>query len=259
MSALRIENASVQFNGRKAVTHVSLKLGAGSLIGLIGPNGAGKTTLLRAIANLIPFSGDVFLNGENIAAIQRRRLAQLLAYMPQGHEAHWPLTAARVIALGRLPHLPSFRRPSPQDIQIIRDVMKRTDTQSFAQRNILTLSGGERARVMLARALAVGADFLMADEPVAALDPYHQLQIMALLRDLACKGATIIVVTHDLTLAARFCHRLILMREGKVVAEGVTGDVLTDDNLKAVYNIETYRAAEDGQPIIVPWRRLPPV
>ncbi len=258
MSILRVEHTSVQFNGAKAVSDASFTLGAGALVGLIGPNGAGKTTLLRAIANLIPFSGDVFLDNENIADIPRRRLARRLAYMPQGHEVHWPLSALRVVALGRLPHFSAFRRPSRGDIEIIRSVMKQTDTQRFAERNILTLSGGERARVMLARALSQGADFLMVDEPVAALDPYHQLQIMTLLRDLAEGGATIIVVTHDLTLAARFCHQLVLMHEGKVVAKGPSRDVLTDENLRDVYNIEPFRAGDDDHPILVPWRRLPP-
>jgi len=257
MSVLRVEQASVRFNGAAAVDRVSLELGAGSLIGLIGPNGAGKTTLLRVIANLIPFSGAVFLNDVNVAAMEAKRLARRLAYMPQGHEAHWPLSAARVIALGRLPHLSVFRQPSREDARIIRDVMKHTETQIFAQRNILKLSGGERARVMLARALAVGADVLLADEPVAALDPYHQLQIMTLLRERARRGATIIVVTHDLTLAARFCNRLILMHEGKVVAEGLSEDVLTDDNLKTVYRIEAFRTDEADHTVVVPWRRLP--
>jgi len=256
MSILRVEQASVQFNGRKAVNGVSLELDAGAFIGLIGPNGAGKTTLLRVIASLIPFTGAVFLDDVNIAAMEAKRLARRLAYMPQGHEVHWPLSAARVITLGRLPHLTSFRGPSPDDARIIRDVMERTETQQFAMRNILKLSGGERARVMLARALAVGADVLLADEPVAALDPYHQLQIMSLLRDLARHGATIIVVTHDLTLAARFCDRLILMHQGSVVAEGPSVEVLTDENLKTVYHIEAFRTKDHDQPIIVPQRRL---
>lgn len=257
MSAVRAENLSVHFNGRKAVDDASLQLGAGALIGLIGPNGAGKTTLLRAIANLVPFTGDVYLKNENIAAIDRRHLARRLAYMPQGHEVYWPLTAARVVALGRLPHLPAFRRPSLEDIRIIREVMKSTDTHTFAERNVMTLSGGERARVMLARALAVDAEILMVDEPVAALDPYHQLQIMSLLRDLTKRGTTIIVVTHDLTLAARFCHQLVLMHAGKIVAQGETQDVLKDDNLNTAYNIDTFRTEQDGQPIVIPWRRRP--
>ena len=251
MSAVRIEKVSVHFNGRKAVDDVSLKLSAGALIGLIGPNGAGKTTLLRAIANLVPFTGAVYLNDENIAAIDRRSLARRLAYMPQGHEVYWPLTAARVVALGRLPYLPAFRRPSRQDSHIIRDVMISTDTHTFAERNVLTLSGGERARVMLARALAVGADFLMVDEPVAALDPYHQLQIMTLLRDLAEKGATIIVVTHDHAVA-RQTDRVIVLQDGQISDDHRVGHPYEED-LKTFRNSGLGKALLSGDPDAEGW------
>ncbi len=254
MNSVTLSDVSVRFNGKPVLDGASLTLTPGKLVGLIGPNGAGKTTLLRAIAHLIPYQGTITLDGTDIAAIAPRRLARRLAYMPQGHEIHWPLDVGRVVALGRLPHLSLFRTPTPADLDAIETAIRRAQIGDLTHRNVLTLSGGERARVMLARALAVEAGLLLADEPVAALDPYHQLHIMEVLRDLARDGRTIVVVTHDLTLAGRFCDRLVLLDRGRIVADGDTPSVLQDDLLAQVYHVETLHTRRDGQSLVIPWR-----
>ncbi len=256
MSRLSVKNVTVAFNGMKAVNHVSFDLGGGTLAGLIGPNGAGKTTLLRAIANLIPFNGRICLDGEDVTSITRSSLAKQISYLAQGHICHWPLQVRHVVALGRHPHLPAFGRLSSMDEQIIADVMVRADVGQFAERNVLTLSGGERARVMLARALVGGGQLLLADEPVASLDPFHKLQIMDLLKALAAAGQTVVVVTHDLTLAARFCDQLILLCRGKIIAQGDVDNVLSDEAVAEAYHVDLVRAQHKQTSYVLPWQRV---
>ena len=173
---------------------------------------------------------------------------------------HWPLTVARLVALGRLPHLEPFRAPGVEELAVLRRVMQETDTAVFAARRVGDLSAGERARVLLARALAVEAPFLLADEPVAALDPYHQLHVMELLQARAGAGTGVLVVLHDLTLAARFCDRLILLDEGRIAASGTPKEVLNPDRLKSVYHVEPLDIAGNpaiqNLPLVLPWRRL---
>ena len=256
MKRLEIKNLSVSLNDRLVIDTLSAPFEAGRLVGLIGPNGAGKTTLLRAIANLIPFEGAITLDDRSIADLPKQDLAKRIAYLAQGHHAHWPLEVARVVALGRLPHLPSFAKPTHRDEEIIQRAMERTDVAHFIHRTVTNLSAGERARVMLARALAVNAPILLADEPVAALDPGHQLQIMEVLQALAEDGHLVIVVTHDLTLATRFCHELIVLNKGQIVAHGPSEAVLSDDTLKAAYGVTALRGTHEGAPYVLPWQRL---
>ena len=210
----------------------------GGLVGLIGPNGAGKSTLIRAIAGLQPFAGNILIGGGPLARLPPAQRARAIAYLPQGQTVHWPVSVERLVSLGRLPHLAPFRRPAPADRAAIEHALERTDTARFRDRAIDTLSGGERARVLIARALAVEAPVLLADEPLAALDPAHQLEVMALLRAEATRGATVLAVLHDLTLAARACDRLMLLHQGRLVGDGAPRDVLTPTLLSEVYRVK---------------------
>ncbi|MHA1113035.1 MAG: ABC transporter ATP-binding protein [Alphaproteobacteria bacterium] len=257
MTRLVAEGIGVRIDGAAIVTGAALSASAGELVGLIGPNGAGKTTLLRAVAGLAPHDGAVRLDGRPASALSRRAFARAVAYLPQGHGVHWPLTVRRLVALGRLPHLLPWQRPGPADATAIDGAMARTDIAHLGGRNVQTLSGGERARVLLARVLAVEAPVLLADEPIAALDPYHQLHVMALLRATADAGAAIVAVLHDLTLAARYCDRLVLMNAGRVVAEGDAATVLDETNLRAAYRLAALYGEHEGSPYVLPWRRLP--
>ncbi|MFC7335402.1 ABC transporter ATP-binding protein [Rhodocista pekingensis] len=257
MTILHVEGAGVRLGGRPILEAIGLSAGAGEVVGLIGPNGAGKSTLVRAIAGLLPLeSGQVRIAGRPLSAYSRRELANTVAYLPQGHTVHWPLDAYHVVALGRLPHLGPLGRPTPEDEAAIARAMETADAAAFAPRTITSLSGGERARVMLARALAVEAPILLADEPVAALDPYHQLQVMELLRGIAATGRLVVAVLHDLPLAARFCDRLVLLGGGRVVADGEPEAVLARPNLEAAYRVQGLYGSEGEERYVLPWRRL---
>lgn len=248
---VRLDAVSVALGGRPIVDRLSADL-TGGVIGLIGPNGAGKSTLIRAISGLIPSEGSVLIDGTPIVAIPLRERAQHIAYLPQGQAVHWPLTVERLVALGRLPHLAPFARPSSKDAEAIERALERTELQALRDRPVDELSGGERARVLLARALAVEAPLLLADEPLAALDPAHQIEVMALLRAEAARGVTVIAVLHDLTIAARWCDRLLLIDQGRLIADGRPDDVLTAERIGAVYGVSAFIGEAAGQPLIVP-------
>lgn len=259
MTAARLEarDVAVDLGGRRVLEGFSLDAGGGELIGLIGPNGAGKSTALRAMARLIPRrAGAVTIDGRPLERLAARDLARRLAYLPQGHAVNWPMAVERVVGLGRLPWRGPFGGPSEADRAAVARAMLRADVAAFAARPATELSGGERARVALARALAVEAPILLADEPTASLDPYHQLQVMDLLREAARAGDLVIVVLHDLTLASRFCDRLVLLAAGRPLAEGAPGEVLTEARLAAAYGVEGYRGEHAAERFVLPWRRL---
>jgi iron complex transport system ATP-binding protein len=254
-TALDIRDVGVRLGGVAVVEAAGLSFRAGQFVALIGPNGAGKTSLLRAIAGLVPATGRIRIGGRDLGAMSLRDRAKAIAYLPQGHAVHWPLTARDAVALGRYPHgVDDPTRMRASDAAIVDDCMARTDTMPFAARAVQTLSGGERARVMLARVLAVKAGIVLADEPTAALDPLHQLGIMEALKTEASRGALVVAVTHDIGLAARLADRLILMDGGRIVAQGPPVDVLTDENLRRVYRVKAYLAEYEGKPVIVPWQ-----
>ncbi|MGB8275518.1 MAG: ABC transporter ATP-binding protein [Alphaproteobacteria bacterium] len=257
MTDLAARNVRVKLGGRTILHGVDFELAPGRLVALVGPNGAGKTTLLRAMAALLPFEGAILLGGRPVESFARRAFARTVSFLPQGQLVHWPLSVRRLVALARLPHLAPWQRPGRSDHEAIERAMDRTDIWMFAERPVTTLSAGERARALFARALAVEAPVLLADEPVAALDPYHQLQMMELLRAYADDGRAVAVVLHDLTLASRFCDRVSLVAEGRPVADGPPDAVFTDDNLRLAYGVEVLRGAQDGQTFVLPWRRLP--
>ncbi|GLK66784.1 ABC transporter ATP-binding protein [Hansschlegelia plantiphila] len=253
------ENLTVLIGGRPRVDHVSLTLRPGRLVGLIGPNGAGKTTLFRALAGLRPpDEGVVRYDGRSLAELGRRTLARKLAYLEQSSEGHWPLRADHVVALGRLPHRRFGRAALPGDAEAVERAIEAADAQGFRDRPIDGLSGGERARILLARAFAVEGEWLLADEPVAALDPFHQLGVMERLAEAARRGMGVVVVLHDLTLASRFCDRLVLMADGRVIGDGAPAEVLTDAAAAAAYGVRLARAEADGEPLVAPWRRIDP-
>jgi iron complex transport system ATP-binding protein len=213
---LTLDGVSVDLNRRTVVRDVSVELPRRCLVALVGPNGAGKTTLLRAVAGLLPSRGVIRLGRHDVAALSAHERALTFAYLPQGHLVHWPLPARDIVALGRFPHgAVDPDRLRPADAAAVERAMQATDTLAFADRPATALSGGERARVALARVLAVEAPIILADEPTAALDPHYQLAIMNMLRRVADDGALAIAVTHDLGLAARYADRVLVVAEGR--------------------------------------------
>lgn len=252
---LAVENLHASLGDARVIRGVSLAAEGAQFVGLIGPNGVGKTTLVRAIAGLIPFGGSVALDGEAVSAMSPRARARAMSYLAQGAGSHWPLEVSRLIALGRLPHLEPFHRAGAADEAAIARAIALAGVGEFIGRDVLTLSGGERARVLLARALAVEAPLLLVDEPVSALDPYHQIRIMEVLRAYADEGRTVVAVLHDLSLAARYCDRLILLDNGKVKADGAPSEVLTPQNLRDTYRIEAL-IGDEGERFVLPVRRV---
>jgi iron complex transport system ATP-binding protein len=238
MVTLSCDALSLRLGQRLVLDSLSLAFQPGQLVGVIGPNGAGKSTLLRALVGLLaPQSGCVTIDDMSIADVPRRELARRIAYLPQGQMVHWPVSVERLVSLGRLPHLAPMSRIADADAAAIARAMERADVAQFRDRVATELSGGERARVLLARALAVEAGALIVDEPLAALDPGHRIDVMALLAREAALGALVIVVLHDLTTAARYCDRLVLLDKGRLIEDGAPMQVLTPERLRSVYGI----------------------
>lgn len=236
---------------------IDLEIRPGELLGLIGPNGAGKSTLLRHLAGLqVPNRGEVTYDGQRPKRKERPALARRLAYLPQGVDIAWPLRVERLVALGRIPHQGFLRRQQTRDAAAVERALQRTGIAELRDRPLVTLSGGERMLVLLARALAVEAEALLADEPIAALDPNHQLRVMELLQEEARARKTVVAVLHDLALAVRFCDRLALLHQGRLLAVGKPRDVLDDETLAAAYGVRALRGEREGEPFLLAWERI---
>jgi len=224
---LVFEGVAAGYRGRPVLRDISLSFAAGAVTGLVGPNGAGKTTLFRiALRLLTPQIGTVRLQDKELASWSATALARTIAYLPQEAEAHWPVQARKLVALGRLPHCAAFASLSGADEAAIDDAPSRCDAQEFEGRRM--------------------------DEPAAHLDPAHQLRLMELLRTEASRGTAVIVTLHDLSLASRFCDKVVVMNDGQVVADGAANEVLDDTVLRSVFAISA-RRLENG---IVPWQRV---
>jgi iron complex transport system ATP-binding protein len=224
---------------RFSLSDVNVDVPSGSLTGLLGPNGCGKTTLLKLLAGMLaPHGGAVTLNGAPLRHLTRREIARRIAVVQQETHPAFDYTVMEMVLMGRHPHLGLLQLEGPRDLALARDALEATGTAPLADRAYMTLSGGEKQRVVIASALTQAADVLLLDEPTASLDLGYQLEVAALLSRLnRNRGVTMLMATHDLNLAAALCDRLVLMRDGQVLAQGATNDVLTAQSVRQMYDV----------------------
>ena len=247
MTLLSVEGLAVSLGGRAVLQDVSLTVDKGEVVGLIGPNGAGKTTLMRAILGILPHHGR-----SSLAQLPPRARGRAAAWMPQSREIAWPVSVETLVALGRTPHLSPGQRASAEDRAAVDRALARMGLTAFRQRIVTALSGGEQARVLMARALAQDAPLLMADEPIAGLDPAHQISTMRTFSALAAEGQAVIVSLHDLGLGVRHCTRLIVLDQGRIVADGAPASVLTPTLLRDTFGISAWFKVTPQGPVFQP-------
>ncbi|MFH1486083.1 MAG: ABC transporter ATP-binding protein [Chloroflexota bacterium] len=238
MASLKVQEVTLGYGNEAVLRNVSLNVGPGELLGLVGPNGSGKSTLIKAISGVIsPWSGDVNIDDQSIYRLSPQSRARLVAVVPQNAFLPEAFTVLEIALMGRYPHLGLLRYESQRDLAAAWTALERTGMEALARRRVSELSGGERQRLLIARSLAQQTRILLLDEPTAHLDLQYQSEVMELIGRLTADGMATVVALHDLSLAARFCHRLVLLRDGAVEAVGAPQDVLTSENIEAAFGI----------------------
>jgi iron complex transport system ATP-binding protein len=257
---LAADDVTLAYGDHVVVRDLDLQLTEGSFTAIVGPNGCGKSTLLRALGRLMrPAGGQVLLDGQAIARTPTREVARVLGLLPQAPVAPEGLTVADLVARGRHPHQSWLRQWSRDDEAVVGEALAWTDMADVADRPVDELSGGQRQRAWISMALAQGTDLLLLDEPTTYLDLSHQIDVLELVGRLhAERGRTVVVVLHDLNLAARYAQRLVAMKDGALVASGTPEEVLTEQLLADVFDLEARILTDPvaGTPMVVPVRRL---
>lgn len=249
---LSVENLEVSLAGRPIIQGVALTLAPGEVVGLLGPNGAGKSTLMRALAGHVTATGAIRLGDQDLTTLAPTARARRLAYLPQTRTIGWRVSVRDLVSLGRLPWRRFGIRPTARDRDIVNRALALMSAEHLAERIATELSGGEQARVLAARAVAQATPLLIADEPASGLDPAHQILMMQALRRLADTGCAILVSLHDLTLAARWCDRVLMLKEGRIAAEGAPEAVMTSERLADIYGITAHFARDKSGLILAP-------
>lgn len=236
---LKVHNITFSYNSVNVLKDITFEAGEGEILGILGPNGAGKTTLLRCIFRaLIPKQGAVLLNGKDIKALSRIELAKKISVVTQENVIA-PFTVLETILMGRFPHTTTFKLFDYNTTNLVENVIEKLDLREFLERGLNEVSGGERRRIHIARALIQQPKVLLLDEPTSHLDPNYKLQIMSVIKEFTIENSLVTIVTlHDLSLAARFCDKIILLKEGRIFATGTPSEVLTHENIGKVYKID---------------------
>ena len=254
---LEASGIHVELGGQAILRNVEVTVRRGEVVGLVGPNGAGKSTLLRVVTGMLrPSAGTVAIEGGALGALPRRELAMRVAVVQQLPEAPATMRVRDLVVLGRHPHLGLLARESRHDFEIVAEAMRRAGCDRFADRDLGSLSGGERRRAFIARALAQEATLLLLDEPTSNLDAHAQVEILELVAELAASGSGVLLIVHDLTLAAAYCDRVVLIDRGEVVADGPPSEVVTAEHVRRVYGggVTVLRHPVSGAPLVIPSR-----
>jgi iron complex transport system ATP-binding protein len=255
MNTVALESVSVTAGGNTIVDGVSLEVERGEWVSILGPNGAGKTTLLRVLAGTVGFRGEASVGGHRLGRLRRREVARLVAFVPQTPVVPAAMTVGEYVLLGRTPHLSPLAQEGDEDRAAAGAALTRLDLERLATRELGSLSGGELQRALIARALAQAAPILLLDEPTTALDIGHQQQVLDLVDQLRREeGLTVVAAMHDLTLAAQYGDRIVLVDSGRIVAEGLAADVLTVERLEALYGAKVRVFLDGDHPVVVPVR-----
>lgn len=236
---LKVENLSVGLSGEPILRDVEATFQEGRICVILGPNGAGKSTLLKAMMGLLAYDGEISLTGQNLNKMNAKEHAKAIAYLPQDYSIAWDIVVRDVVALGRFAH-------GDTASEAIKQAMIATDTLKFADRTTGRLSGGELARVMLARVLAGQPDWILADEPLASLDPAYQLDMVSRFREIADQGTAVLIVLHDINLAVKLADDVLMLKSGSLLAAGNAVDVLTAKNLGELYDIAVSESSENN-------------
>jgi len=249
-----VKNVSFSYGRLQVLRDITMNAKKGELVCLLGPNGTGKSTLLKCILGALrPQKGRIIINGDDISNLDPIELARLISYVPQVIEQTFPLTVFETILIGRLPHLSWTPRQS--DLEAVRHAMRLLGIENLAWKNLSELSGGQRQKVLLAMALAKEPPILLLDEPTSNLDLNSQLEVMDVIRDIVEDDKTAIVALHDLNLALRYADRVVVMKDGRVIANGKPAEVLEEDVIESVYGVRAIVKNENGLRYVIPLRR----
>jgi iron complex transport system ATP-binding protein len=252
---LELRGVTAGYGPHLALDGLDASFGTGRICAVLGENGSGKSTLLKLLARIVrPMRGEILLEGLPLLTRPRRETAQRIAYVPQSAELIFPISCRDLVLQGRAPHSRSFSSDGPEDLRLAEEAMEACDVRHLADRDAAALSGGEQRRVLLARALAQDAGIWLLDEPTANLDPRHRLEFLAVLRRVhAERQTTVLLVTHEMELAAGLADAVVLLRRGRTLAAGSVGEILTPENLRAAFDVEVrLEATQEGRPRVVP-------
>ncbi len=253
--SLVAENLWFSYSKTEVLTGIGFRLEPGEVLGVVGPNGAGKSTLIKLLTRILKASqGKIFIDNQDIKTYPRLKLAQKLAVVPQATDLPEAFTAQEIIMMGRTPHLGFLKSESQKDIEIVERIMRHTHVWQFAARTIHSLSGGEKQRVLLARALVQEPSYLLLDEPTNHLDLRYQVEVLRYVQTEVKKGLGALVVLHDLNLAARSCDRILVLHKGQIVAEGKPEEVLRENLIQEVYQaqVSVFQQPNSNHTVVLP-------
>lgn len=251
-----IKGVSFNYGSLPALDDVTLEIKDGAVTSIVGPNGSGKTTLLRCVNNILkPKSGIVFLDGTGLEKISAKKISRMMGYVPQVYSSVFPFTVFDTVLMGRKPHI--NWGVSAQDLRVVSKTLKLMGLEGFALRHFDELSGGEKQKVIIARAFAQEPEVLLLDEPTSNLDLKHQLEVLGLIKTMVKrKGITVIMAIHNLNLASKFSDEIVMLKKGKIFAAGKPGVILTPEIVRQVYGVEILRVNDLGKPYILPIRPI---